>query len=194
MLQKQKAKISHDVKLFSTICQNIKNDLISLDTCIKEHQICQQDSKILYIKCNLSHKLTKDIDSQIGGKISELEALSSHLQHPSSKIDDFEGLVTNIHSDIRKLELWKEQILKRVLDFKDSIALKISIVEKQLEECAKAKDTYSKFLFSNLNAVEIASYALCEILTSTESTKHTWTKGMRNLKASFDDCMKILSV
>ena len=31
-----KAQISHDANLFSTICQNIKNDLISLDTCIKE--------------------------------------------------------------------------------------------------------------------------------------------------------------
>ena len=58
-----KAQISHDGNLFTTIFQNIKNDLISLDTCIKELRKCQQDGKILYIKCNLSHKLTKDIDS-----------------------------------------------------------------------------------------------------------------------------------
>ena len=31
-----KAQILHDANLFSTICQNIKNDFISLDTCIKE--------------------------------------------------------------------------------------------------------------------------------------------------------------
>ena len=58
----------------------------------------------------------------------------------------FEGKVASIHCDIRKLELWKEKILKGFSDFRESIALKISIVEKQLEECVKAKDTYSNFL------------------------------------------------
>lgn len=33
-----KTQISHDANLFRTICQNIKNDLISLDTCIKQLQ------------------------------------------------------------------------------------------------------------------------------------------------------------
>lgn len=32
-----KAQISHNANLFSTIFQNIKNDLVNLDTCIKEH-------------------------------------------------------------------------------------------------------------------------------------------------------------
>lgn len=150
-----KTQISHDANLFSTICQNIKNDLISLDTYINELQKCQQDGKILYIKCTLSYKLIKDIDSQIGGKMSELEALSSQLQHLASKIDDFEGKMVSIHNDINKLELWKEQNLKKISDFRESIALKISMVEKQLEECVKAKDTYSNFLYSDLNAVEI---------------------------------------
>ena len=72
-----KAQISHDANLFSTICQNIKNDLISLNTCIKELRKCQPDGKILYIKSTLSYKLTNDSNSQIEGKISELEALSS---------------------------------------------------------------------------------------------------------------------
>ena len=62
-----------------------------------------------------------------------------------------------------------------------------------MEECVKAKDTYSNFLYSNLNVVEIASIYLCTFLTSTESTKETWTKGMDSLKENFDDCMKILS-
>ena len=35
-----KAQISHDDNLFSTICQNIKNDLFNLDTCIKELRKC----------------------------------------------------------------------------------------------------------------------------------------------------------
>lgn len=65
--------------------------MLSLDTCIKELWKCQQDGKILYIKCTLSHKLTEDINSQIGGKLNELEALLNQIQHPASKIDDFEG-------------------------------------------------------------------------------------------------------
>ena len=31
-----KVQISHNANLFSTICQNIKNDLVDLDTCIKK--------------------------------------------------------------------------------------------------------------------------------------------------------------
>ena len=61
--------------------------------------------------------------------------------------------------------------MKKISDFRESITLKLSFVEKQLEECIKAKDTYSKFLYLDLNVVEIASYALCAILTSTEYTK-----------------------
>ena len=49
-----KAQILHDANSFSTIYQNIKNDLISLDNCINELRKCQQDGKILYIKFTLS--------------------------------------------------------------------------------------------------------------------------------------------
>ena len=102
-----KAHMSHDANLFSNICQNIKNDLISLDTCIKELQKYQQDGKVLYIKCTLSHKLTKDFDNKIEGKLSELEALSNQIQQPSNQVNDFEEQVASVYSDIRKLELKK---------------------------------------------------------------------------------------
>ena len=49
-----KAQISHDANLFSTICQNIKNNFVNLDTCIKELWKCQQEGKALYVKCTLS--------------------------------------------------------------------------------------------------------------------------------------------
>lgn len=71
--------------------------------------------------------------------------------------------------------------------------MKISAVERQLDECVKAKDTYSKFMFSDLNAVEIASYALCAILTTSEAVKDHWEKGMNTLKVNFDDGLKFLS-
>ena len=47
--------------------------------------------------------------------------------------------------------------------------------------------------YSNLNAIEIASYALCAILTTTKEEKDTWEKDIDSLKENFDDCMKILT-
>lgn len=52
------------------------------------------------------------------GKLSELESLTSLLQQPSSRVTDFEGQVASVHTDIRKLQLEKEQILRRILDFR----------------------------------------------------------------------------
>ena len=58
------------------------------------------------------------------GKLSEWEALTSQLQQPSSRVDDFEGQVVGVHTNIKKLQLEKEIILRRLSDFKESIALK----------------------------------------------------------------------
>ena len=126
-------------------------------------------------------------------KLSEIEALSSQLQQPSSRVDDFEGQVVGVHIDIRKLQLEKEKILRRLSSFRESIALKLSTIERQLEECVKAKDTYSNFMYFDLNAIEITSYALYAMLTTTKVTKDTWEKGMNSLKENFDDCMKIIA-
>lgn len=65
--------------------------------------------------------------------------------------------------------------------FREYIALKISSVKRQFEECVKAMATYSNFLYFDLNAGEIASYALCAILTSIKTTKDTWIKGLTSL-------------
>ena len=62
--------------------------------------------------------------------MSELETLSSQIQHPSCKVDYFEGQVASIHNEIGKMKLWKEQILKRVSNFRESITLKVSFVKK----------------------------------------------------------------
>ena len=151
-----------------------------------------QEENFFYVKCTLSYKLTKELDSQIESKMSEIEALCNQIQHPSRKVDDIESQVASIHSDIRALELQKEQIVKRTSNFRESIALKLPFIEKQLEECVKAKDKYTNFLYSDINAVKIESYALCAILISDESSKVILTKGMEILKTIFDDWMKII--
>ena len=87
----------------------------------------------------------------------------------------------------------KRENIRRTSDFRESISLKLSFFEKKLEECVKVKDTYTNFLYLYINVVEIASYALCVILSSTKSMKETWKKGMDSLKTIFDGCMKINS-
>ena len=62
-----------------------------------------------------------------------------------------------------------------------------------MEEYVKAKDTYANFTYSDINAVEIASYALCAIIITNEAKKDTWEKDMDSLKTMFDDCMEILT-
>jgi hypothetical protein len=115
------------------------------------------------------------------------------LQHPSAKVEDFEGRIFGIQNKVGKLHSAKEKILKRFSELKETLVLKIAIVEKQLDECVKAKDTYSNFVYSDLSNVEIASYALCTILTTSEAIKDQWEKDMENLKTNFDDCMKFIS-
>jgi hypothetical protein len=115
------------------------------------------------------------------------------LQHPSAKVEDFEGRISRIQNEVGKLHSAKEKILKRFSEFKETLVLKIATVEKQLDECVKAKDTYSNFVYSDLSSVEIASYALCAILTTLEVVKDRWEKDMENLKIFFDDCMKFIS-
>ena len=62
-----------------------------------------------------------------------------------------------------------------------------------MEQCVKTKDTYSNFLYLDLNVIEIASYALCAILDNVEVVKDTWEKGMDYIKENFDDYMKMIS-
>lgn len=88
--------------------------------------------------------------------------------------------------------LKKRTFFLRLSEFIESIALKLSSIERQLEEFVKTKDTYSNFVYSDLNAIEIASYALCAMLTTTKVDKETWEKCKDILKENFDDCMKTI--
>ena len=125
-----KTQFYYDANLFSTIFQKNWNDLPSLDTCIKELWRCQQVGKVLYIKCTLSHKLIKYLDSKIQGKLSGLQALTSQIQQPSYKVDEVKGQVVSVHTDVRKLQFEKKKVLRRLLEFKESISLKISVIER----------------------------------------------------------------
>ena len=74
------AQTKHDVQMFDIICQNIRNDLLNLDYCIKSLRKCELEEKDLYEKCAMSFSFTNDIDSE---KIAEVEALASQLSQPT---------------------------------------------------------------------------------------------------------------
>ena len=166
--------------------------MLSLDTCIKEIGRCQQVGKVLYIKFTLSHKLRKYLDRKIQGYLSKRKSLTSYIQKPSCKVDELEEQVINVHINIRKMELEKELMVRILSKFIESIALNISAIERKLEESVKSKDTYANFTYSYLYIVEIASYALCAMLTTTKVENDIWEKGMNSLKENIDDCMNIL--
>ena len=64
-----------------------------------------------------------------------------------------EGKIEGGHTDIKKMELEKELMVRRLSEFGESISLRISSIERQFEECVKEKDTYANFTYSDLNAI-----------------------------------------
>ena len=64
-----------------------------------------------------------------------------------------EGKIDGVHTYIKKMELEKELMVRRLSEFGESISLRISSIERQFEECAKEKDTYANITYSNLNAI-----------------------------------------
>lgn len=160
----KKAQVTHDDKLFSTICQKIRDDLIVLDTCIDELWKFKMEGKNLYTKCTLSYKFTTNIDEKITEKQSELEALTVQMGQPSAKVEDFNGRIFGVQTEVWKLHMEREHLLKILYDFRESLVVRISAIERQLDECLKAKTSYATFSYSDLKAIEIACYALCEII------------------------------
>ena len=73
------------------------------------------------------------------------------------------------------------------------MSLKITTLEQQVEECLKAKISFEKFVYLDLNVVEIVAYGLCTLLSISEGVRDSWEKNFKSLKTSFDDFMAFLS-
>lgn len=98
--------------MFKKVCENIREDLKSLDVCIKEFRRCLTEEKILCGKLILSHDFVKDISNEIIFKLTELKTFVTQVQSPNVQIIDLESRVTRMHDDFGLLKLKKERMLK----------------------------------------------------------------------------------
>ena len=48
------AQTTHDASLLNTICTNMRNDMNTLNVCIKELRQCMEEGKKFYAKCGLA--------------------------------------------------------------------------------------------------------------------------------------------
>lgn len=76
---------------------------------------------------------------------------------------------------------------------RENLSLKISTLEQKVGEFLKAKTSFDKKNYSDLNAVEIASYRLGTLLSISEGFKDTWEKDFKSKKTSFENYISYLS-
>ena len=65
---KLKLQIDHYVKLLNQVFENVKNDLIVLDTCIKYLRKFITEGKHVYVECARAYKHTLEISKAIKEK------------------------------------------------------------------------------------------------------------------------------
>ena len=69
-----------------------------------------------------------------------------------------------------------EKALKRFSFLRDHLSPQITLLQNQLEECPAAKTSYDKFVVIDLNAIELASYAFCALISVFDALKDSWKK------------------
>ena len=119
--------------------------------------------------------LTK-FESQIMGKMSELELLTAKLLLPKTNIKECGIEVEKIHNVINNLESDKEKATKKFYSLRDFFSPKISTLQRQLEEFLATKTSYDKFAYTELSVVEVASYALCTLISICDIVKENQKK------------------
>ena len=92
-----------------------------------------------------------------------------------------------IHENIQGIEAEKEKTLKRFSLLRDHLSPQIIVIQNQLEECIVEKTSYDKFVFTDLNVVELASYSLCALISVLDAMKDSWKKHLAQLKTDFSD-------
>ena len=72
---------------------------------------------------------------------------------------------------------------------REHLTFKIINVKNKLDECIITKTSYEKFVHSNLNAIQVASYGMCTLNSVLESVTDTWKKELESMKSNFIDCI-----
>ena len=125
--------------------------------------------------------------------MSELDTLSIKMLLPEVNIEDSASEVENIHNAIRGTEDGKENLIKRFSTLREILSPKISILQRQLEECLVAKASYDKFSYTNLSAMEVASYALFFLIYIFNTIKKNCKKEVERLKLVYVDYFSEIS-
>ena len=105
-----------------------------------------------------------------------MQTLTNNLLKPNQKLENFEHAMETIHDSIQGIEVEKEKTLRRFSLLRNHLSPQITIIKIQLEECITTKTSYDKFMFTDLNVVELASYALCVLISVSDALKNSWKK------------------
>ena len=70
----------------------------------------------------------------------------------------------------------KEKALRIFSLLRDHLSPQITLIQTQLEECSATKTSYDKFVFIDLNAIELASYSLCVLISVSDTMMENWKK------------------
>ena len=81
-----------------------------------------------------------------------------------------------IHDNIQSIEAEKEKSLRRFSLLRDHLSPQITLLQNLLEECMTTKPSYEKFVVTNLNVVELATYSLCVLISVSNAMKDSWKK------------------
>ena len=168
------AQKEHTNKLLDSMCTNIKNDTETLNLCIKTLRKHLEEGKHIYAKCNLAHLHLQSFDIQITWKIAKLQVLTKKFLKPDQKLANFEKDMEAIHTTIRNIEVEKDRVLKKFILLKDHVSPQITLLENYIEECLVSKASYDQFLVTDLSTTELATYALCALISVSEKIKDSW--------------------
>ena len=81
-----------------------------------------------------------------------------------------------LHDSIRDIQIEKENTLKRLTLLREHLFPQVTFLENQLEECLSVKSSYDNFVATNLNVVELATYALCALIGVFDALKESCKK------------------
>ena len=71
--------------------------------------------------------------------------------------------------------------------------MKIDHVQRNLKECTDAKESLARFVYFNLNAIEVASYGLYALINISKAVKDTWKIELTILKKNVTEFMKLIN-
>lgn len=84
-------------------------------------------------------------------------------------------------------------VVKRLPTLREIMSLKISILQRKLEEYLATKTSYDNFSYTDLRAIKVASCELCTLVNVFDTVKEKWKKEVERLKLVYVDCFSTLS-